>query len=179
MKMNSGEVSKLLGVSVSTIQRWVKQLELPMERNERGHYIFSEEDVDLLKQIHKKIQEGVLLQEIAPQCDKKFRKGSVKTEENDKSIEMLMMKLNEFETRLNTKADSVASYQLLQHRNEIEDLKNQVQDLISKISELEGKVNPPELPGKPPVLEQSHKEKKKPAKKKLVSSLFGFLANMK
>ena len=51
-KMNTSEVAKLLGVSSSTIQRWVKQLELPMERNERGHYHFNQEDIDLLKNIH-------------------------------------------------------------------------------------------------------------------------------
>jgi chromosome-anchoring protein RacA len=45
--MNTSEVAKLLGVSTSTIQRWVKQLELPMERNERGHYHFSSEDIEI------------------------------------------------------------------------------------------------------------------------------------
>lgn len=179
MKLNSGEVSKLLGVSVSTIQRWVKQLELPMERNERGHYIFKKEDVDLLKLIHKKIQEGVLLQDIVPQCEKKVRKATIKTtEENDKAVEMLMVKINEFETRLNTKADSVTSYQLLQHRKEIEDLQNQLHTLANRITELESKLNPPEAPEQPPVLEESFKNKKKTGKKKLVSTLFGFLANL-
>lgn len=43
--MNSSEVAKHLGVSTSTVQRWVKQLNLPMERNERGHYTFKEEDL--------------------------------------------------------------------------------------------------------------------------------------
>ncbi len=176
--MNSSEVSKLLGVSVSTIQRWVKQLELPMERNERGHYIFKEEDVNLLKEIHKKIQDGVLLQDIAPQCEKKNRKGSTRKVESENAVEMVMLKINEMETKLNAKADSVTSYQLLQHRNEIEDLQNQIQTLIKKFAELESKINHPEAPKEPEAFEHRNKNKKKPRKKNLVSTLFGFLANL-
>lgn len=58
--MNTNEVAKLLGVSASTIQRWIKQLQLPMERNERGHYHFSQEDIELLKEIHEQLQNGTL-----------------------------------------------------------------------------------------------------------------------
>ncbi|MCL6573756.1 MAG: helix-turn-helix domain-containing protein, partial [Bacillus sp. (in: Bacteria)] len=39
--MNTSEVAKLLGVSSSTVQRWVKQLRLPMEKNDRFHYHFN------------------------------------------------------------------------------------------------------------------------------------------
>ena len=54
--MNTSEVAKLLGVSASTIQRWVKQLGLPMEKNERGHYYFCSDDINLLKEIHEQLQ---------------------------------------------------------------------------------------------------------------------------
>ena len=41
------------------------------------------------------------------------------------------------ETSLNQKADSVVSYQLLQHRREIDDLQEQVSFLINRLAEME------------------------------------------
>jgi chromosome-anchoring protein RacA len=134
MGMNTSEAAKLLGVSASTIQRWIKQLDLPMERNERGHYYFNQEDIILLKNIKDQVQNGVLLQDIAPpQTEKKIRKGTVKTPENDNTYELLAAKVRELELSMNAKADSVASYQLLQHRSEIEELTTQVADLTRQL----------------------------------------------
>lgn len=174
--MNTSEVAKLLGVSASTIQRWVKQLELPMERNERGHYYFNNEDIDLLKNIQTQIQNGTLLQEIAPVQEKKTRKGTVKTApENNSELERLYTIVTELETKVNSKADSVASYQLLQHRREIEDLQNQVIKLTKKVENLQSQLQEfktSDLPDKPLVLDQGKLNRRK---KNFVSSLFGFL----
>ena len=168
--MNSSEVAKLLGVSVSTIQRWVKQLELPMERNERGHYLFKEEDIEMLKAIHKQIQQGVLIQDIAP---KKQRTGTIKPVEHNEAIEKLTAKITELESKLNAKADSVASYQLLQHRREIDELQTQVRNLLDRISTLENQLSPPPVIEKPLVHDQTNVTRKA-KKKNIVSSLFGF-----
>lgn len=74
--MNTSEVAKLLGVSPSTVQRWVKQLGLPMEKNERGHYYFNDVDIDQLKEIHEQLQSGTLIQDITPIKEKRnSRKG--------------------------------------------------------------------------------------------------------
>jgi chromosome-anchoring protein RacA len=174
--MNTSEVARLLGVSASTIQRWVKQLELPMERNERGHYHFNNEDIDLLKNIQTQIQNGTLLQEIAPVQEKKTRKGTVKAApENNSELERLYSIITELETKVNSKADSVASYQLLQHRREIEDLQSQVIKLTKQVENLQSQLQEfktSDLPGKPLVLDQGKHNRKK---KNFVSSLFGFL----
>jgi chromosome-anchoring protein RacA len=172
--MNTSEVAKLLGVSASTIQRWVKQLELPMERNERGHYHFNNEDIELLKNIQNQIQNGTLLQEIAPVQEKKSRRGTVKTTENNAELERLYTIVNELEAKVNSKADSVASYQLLQHRREIEELQTQVKDLTKQVESLHTQlveIKKTTLPDKPLVLEKGKVNRKK---KNLVSSLFGF-----
>lgn len=171
--MNTSDVARLLGVSVSTIQRWVKQLGLPMERNERGHYLFKQEDVEILKQVHQKIQEGILLQDIAPFYEKKTRKGSIKSDENEKTIEKLSLKIDELETKLNAKADSVVTYQLLQHRRELEDLQQEVKSLITKVSSFEEKLNRSSEVEKIRTIEQVTKPKKV-RKKNIVSTFFGF-----
>ncbi|MDM5331488.1 MerR family transcriptional regulator [Neobacillus sp. CF12] len=174
--MNTNEVARLLGVSASTIQRWVKQLELPMERNERGHYHFNNEDIDLLKNIQTQIQNGTLLQEIAPVQERKTRKGTVKAApENNSELERLYSIVTELETKVNSKADSVASYQLLQHRREIEELQSQVIKLTKQVENLQSQLQEfktSNLPDKPLVLDQGKLNRKK---KNFVSSLFGFL----
>jgi chromosome-anchoring protein RacA len=171
--MNTSEVAKLLGVSTSTIQRWVKQLELPMERNERGHYHFSSEDIEVLQKIHEQLQNGTLIQEIAPIKEKKSpRKGAVKAVE-DEAIEKLITKVKEIEIDLNSKADAVVSYQILQHRREIEDLQAQVNELtgqLENIQKLLSNLNISSQPEKPIVFDSSKGKRKK---KNIVSSLFG------
>lgn len=172
--MNTSEVAKLLGVSASTIQRWVKQLELPMERNERGHYLFNQENIGMVKNIQIQIQNGTLLQDIAPSHEKNPRKGTIKAIENNRAIDKLYSKLSELEKSINSKADSVASYQLLQHRQEIEDLQNQVKKLTQQLETVQNQlneiINPTQLE-KPTVFDNSKTKRKK---KNIVSSLFGF-----
>lgn len=174
-EMNTSEVAKLLGVSTSTIQRWVKQLELPMERNERGHYHFSSEDIELLKKIHEQLQNGTLIQEIVPLKEKKNpRKGAVKAVNDNQALENLYSKVSELESNLNSKADSVASYQLLQHRRELEDLQHLVKDLSQQVEQLQKQMNELKMTSQmeePLVFDHSKVKRKK---KNIVSSLFGF-----
>jgi chromosome-anchoring protein RacA len=173
LELNTNEVAKLLGVSISTVQRWVKQLKLPMEKNDRGHYLFKEEDIELLKDIHQQIQQGVLLSDIAPHYEKKARIGVVKECSSDPAIENLSSKMKELETKLNDKADSVTTYQLLQHRREIEELQIQIKTLTNKISLLEKQLSPEHDDEKPLPTEKANKERKT-KKKNFVSHLFGF-----
>ncbi|NHM31177.1 MerR family transcriptional regulator [Neobacillus terrae] len=168
--MNTAEVSKLLGVSQSTIQRWVKQLELPMERNERGHYHFNDEDIEILKTIQDQVQNGTLLQEIAAAKEKKSRIALVKKPETDTQMNRIFEKINDLERRLNEKADSVTSYQLLQHRREIEDLQEEIKHLTEKISFLESSLRTSERI-ETPIHEVLSR---KPKKRKMLSFLFGF-----
>jgi chromosome-anchoring protein RacA len=172
--MNSSEVANLLEVSVSTIQRWVKQLNLPMNRNERGHYSFNQEDIELLKRIKEQIQNGALLQDIAPIQEKQTRKGTIKSLENEKTVEKLTERIRELEINLNTKADSVASYQLLQHRREIEDLQCQVKEMTKQLETVQNQLNELIRPSK---MQESlifdHGDLKR-KKKNIVRSIFGF-----
>ena len=171
--MNTNEVAKLIGVSASTIQRWVKQLELPMERNERGHYLFNQTDIELLKNIQLQIQKGMLLQDITPPQDKKTRTGTVKSLENNQAINQLFTKVSELESDLNKKADSVVSYQLLQHRREIEELQNQLKELAQQLTTVQTQLNEIKKPTQhEPIVFDHSKAKRK--KKNIVSSLFGF-----
>lgn len=171
--MNTNEVAKLLGVSQSTIQRWVKQLDLPMEKNDRGHYIFSPEDIELIKSIQIQIQNGTLLQDIPPLHAKKERKGIIKMKDNNHLAE-LTSKVSLLEKKIDGKADSVAAYQLLQHRREIEDLQSQVLTLLKRVETLEMQ-NISIQPNENSFINDQPRANKKEKKKNIVSSLFSFL----
>ncbi|MCQ6274918.1 MerR family transcriptional regulator [Bacillus sp. V3B] len=133
--MNTRSVAELLGISTSTVQRWVKQLNLEMERNELGHFVFSEEDIELLKQVKTQLHEGILLQDIT--LAKNKRTGTVKNFHTETNVDELADKIHRIETSLNQKADSVVSYQLLQHRHEMEELQKQIALLNERISQME------------------------------------------
>lgn len=173
--MNTSEVAKLLGVSNSTIKRWVKELGLSMERNERGHYLFNQEDIEYLRFIQEQIQNGILLHEVT-MPDTKPRKGVVKLGESDKTNDDLLPKIKELERKIDSKADSVASYQLLQHRSEIEDLQKQIKKLTNRIEVLELELNKSKKSVSPdlPLVFDQPKSKRDKKRKNIISSLFGF-----
>lgn len=173
--MNTSAVAKLLGVSSSTIQRWVKQLELQMERNELGHYSFTDEDIQLLKQVQEQLKKGVMIQDVTVER-KKTRTGVVKSAGNDPFTEKLLARMNEFEQRLNKKADDVVSYQLLQHRREIEELQAEVEMLNKRIQCLEEGINKENqhIPSDHEFVFDKELPRKKSKRKNLITSLFGF-----
>ena len=141
--MNTSEVSKLLGVSHSTINRWISQLKLDIDRTAIGHYRFSEDDIELLQHIKDQLHNGAILQNIEI-GDRKVRKATVTNKQviTDKSkiVEKLQEKVTHIEKRLETKADDVVSYQLLQHRSEIEELQKTVNKLTKQLEALESKI---------------------------------------
>ncbi|KAF1677943.1 chromosome-anchoring protein RacA [Bacillus sp. SKDU12] len=182
--MNTNMVASELGVSAKTVQRWVKQLNLPAERNELGHYSFTAEDVKVLKSVQKQISEGTAIQDIhVPQSVKKRRGFIVQKTNNgsERRIEQLEQKLDtllqqkqdenellarigELERQLKQKADEGVSYQLLQHRREIDDILGDLEALASQMKEFTA----------PPIPETAAASEKTKIRKKPLLSLFKF-----
>lgn len=177
--MNTKAVSSLLGVSQSTVKRWVKQLDFEMDRNEHGHYIFTNENIEQLKEIQSKTNSTVL-QETTKKKMPRRAAIQVDCQVNDNSqvnVNYLISKVESLEKQLEQKADSVASYQLLQHRREIEDLQNQVQLLTKRLETLEQKQN--EMSQQTSmdqqlIIERPKHLTKKTRKIKMFTKIFGF-----
>jgi len=168
--MNTTDAAKKIGVSPKTVQRWIKQLNLPMERNELGHYMFSDEDITLLKEVHNQIKQGVPMQQVIV---KTKRKESAKNAGETVSNELLK-KIADLEQMIYSKADDVVSYQLLVQRKEIEELTGRIEKLERKIKELESKKSMPELQMSSLQTSSIDKPRKKKAVyKTLLSSIFG------
>lgn len=134
--MNTSAVAKMLGVSPSTIQRWVKQANLQMERTELGHYQFSPESIEVLKEIKKQLNNGILLQDLNLK-GRKVRKAEVVTKAKDERYEELERRIDWLERKLERKADEVVAYQILQHRRELEDIQLEVKRLVEVIKGFE------------------------------------------
>lgn len=168
--LNTGAVAKLLGVSQSTIQRWIKQLNLNMTKNEHGHYAYSEEDIQLLKRVHDQLNTGVLLQDVKV-TSKKIRHATISSPKI--SNDELSARMDMLEQRLNAKADDVTSYQLLHHRQELEELHAEIERLHERIHILEKKnfmqVSP--IPSDSPTA--SILPKKRIKKRNILTMLFG------
>lgn len=165
--MNTNAVSQLLGVSSSTVQRWVKHLGLEMERNEFGHYLYSEDDIESLKEFQKELQKGVPIQSIS--IEKKTRQGTAVVKKHSPfNDEKWMEKIRELESRLNNKADSVVAYQLMQHRSEIEELQKKVAMLEEQLDELEEK----QFSVEDSPLEDESKDERKKKKKTFFGAIF-------
>lgn len=173
--MNTSAVAKMLGVSPSTIQRWVKQANLQMERTELGHYQFSEEGIGILKDIKEQLNNGVLLQDLTIK-GKKPRKAAVIAPMADDLLVKLIERMDTLENRLSGKADDVVSYQILQHRREIEELHEEIARLTEVIESMKQVAAHKE--------ESTEKERKagfpamtpfrKLKKRNIFSSFFGF-----
>lgn len=171
--MNTNEVAKEIGVSSKTIQRWVKQLNIPVARNELGHYEFHDDIVQLLKEVKHQMNEGVILHDIRLPIHEETAQQlspTVETSDSSKRIEALEKQMKqllqeqshvshiearfqEMERKLAKKADEGVSYQLLQHRREIE-------ELTAKLERLTATLTKPK-PSKEEEKEKAHPEMKK------------------
>ncbi|MFY4775261.1 MerR family transcriptional regulator [Metabacillus sp. RGM 3146] len=171
--MNTSMAAKHLGVSSKTIQRWVKQLDLPMERNELGHYLFEEKDIETLKKVQEQLNSGILLQDIAIEKKQAVRKGTASLSMPPEEITDIMERLKRLEKKMNDKADAVVSYQLLQHRREMEELTNRVKKIEQNLEQLSSVLSGTSHDENPFNLDIM-KDKEKSEKKGIWKAIFSF-----
>lgn len=171
--MSTAEVTKLLGVSRRTLMRWVSQFDMQLEKNELGHYQFSDADIEQLRQIQSQAQSNPPVQQ-KEEKTQTSRKGTVKTTAvvDDNMAEALTKRINDLERAIRTKADDVVSYQMLQHRKEMEELANKIASLEKKIEALENANEKQEPKENVFVFDQSSSTQKKPKRKNFISSIF-------
>lgn len=131
--MNTNEVAKKLNVSKSTIQRWVAQVKLDIDKTPHGYYRFNEADVETLKLIQEQVNNGLPLQKVS--VPPKSRKGVISIPSNQ-----VLKRIEQIERKLASKADEVVSYQLLQHRSEMEEMRKLINQLQNRVETLEEKL---------------------------------------
>ncbi|MFC5772763.1 chromosome segregation protein [Ectobacillus antri] len=176
MEYKTPMIARKLGVSPKVIMRIVSQLQMDVEKNKFGHYIFNEADVNrIIDYYTKEVANTEVAATVAHEAT--FKPAQVLMEpttimpvmQDERSLKEkisnaeLALRLDRMEEKLDTKADEVVAYQLLQHRNEIEELRLQIQLLQVHLQKLE--VTKPLAP----VREITAKKKRR----RMILSIFG------
>ncbi|MBB6281954.1 MerR family transcriptional regulator [Geobacillus subterraneus] len=161
MELKTTDVAARLGVSPKTVQRWVRKYDIPLRRNEAGHYLFDEKTVALLERV--KFEQGAAL-EAPPAPDRPSTpprnvpidalfQGYVEPE-----LTRVASRLDQLEQQLEQKADDVVSIQLLHHRREMEEITARLTALEQLVARLEQQLN-----NRPP---SSHETPDEPKRKR-------------
>ncbi|WP_062235458.1 MerR family transcriptional regulator [Fictibacillus sp. FJAT-27399] len=140
MVFKTKTVSEELGVNPTTIQRWVKHFNLTCQKNDHGHYLFSEQDIEDLREIKKQLDAGLLMNDIQIAAQVKSPVVPVKAERFNERFESLMAQIEKLEKKIEEKADDVLSYQVLQHATEMDDMMKRLIKIEEKIEDIEVKL---------------------------------------
>lgn len=143
--------SEILGVNPTTVQRWIKYFNIPCETNEQGHYLIVEKQLELLRGIKEKLNNGMTMKEIYekefegyPENLVKLNKAMIPAENVEERLEQLMIHIEQLERKLSVKADEVVEYQVLQHRSELDSLFSMVSKIEERMSKMEHYLVPTE-----------------------------------
>lgn len=135
MEVKTSNVAKRLGVSPKTVQRWVKKYNIPCQKNEAGHYVFDAETITLLEQI--KFEHGAALEDMEYEEEHALCPDTFFSTYIQPHLDKFTARLHRVERQLEQKADEVVSFQLLQHRKEIEELHAYIRQLEQRLVLLE------------------------------------------
>ncbi|WP_209122639.1 chromosome-anchoring protein RacA [Alkalihalobacillus sp. BA299] len=140
--LKTKEVSDLLGVNPTTVQRWVKYFNIHCQMNEHGHYLFQTPHVEILKEIQGQLSEGKKMKDVMVSNTSMIQKDEqsdemIPTFKYEQKLEQMMERIEELEQRLASKADDVVTYQLLNHRKEIEAMSKSLQSIEQRLDEMD------------------------------------------
>lgn len=125
--LKTSQVAEALNISSKTVLSIAKKIHIQPKKNDFGHYLFSEEDV-------------LRMSEYVPQSSRSLEK---KPTTSSKQEESLIERIDELERELRDTNYETIQYQLLIHRQEIEELitlnkqlKEQLEEVQKEILEL-------------------------------------------
>lgn len=171
MLMKTKTVSRQLEVNPSTIQRWVKYFKLPCRKNDHGHLLFSQQDIEMLKHIKKQLNSGLAMSEVDLNIEEKEAVPHVSMSQYERQLDEMVSRINDVEQKLSQKADEVVSVQLYQHRNELDQLVKTINDVESRLQTIESQLSG--LVPSPYNEKKLQKEDKTKTKRNWLVSLFG------
>ncbi|MFC5653130.1 MerR family transcriptional regulator [Paenibacillus solisilvae] len=134
--LKTRDAADLLGVSQTTIKRWASTFPDFFQKDRAGHYIFSEQEIGLLIHIKDRIDHGETLDHIALASSSQTPETSAEKPEALVSavpMEDMLSRIELVERSLDHKADEVVSMQLLQHREELEELRHMIEQLAASM----------------------------------------------
>ncbi|MBW4083699.1 MerR family transcriptional regulator [Paenibacillus sp. S150] len=137
--LKTKDAADLLSVSQTTIKRWAAMFPDFFPKDRFGHYTFSEREINRLIHIKDRVNHGEALESIQLSPSHGMQ-SSQPMEENllhDKPLENMLSRLDDIERSLDRKADEVVSVQLLQQREELEDLRQMIKQLAVSLETIQ------------------------------------------
>jgi chromosome-anchoring protein RacA len=141
--LKTKDVSKELGVNGKTVQKWVKFFGVTCKKNNLGHYEFKNEDVERLKNIQKELNKGIPMKEVLEALEEQRtikQRTIAKADVLDKNFDQIFFRLDQLERKIHSKADEVLSYQILQHRKELELISDKITAVEERLLNIEQNV---------------------------------------
>lgn len=160
MLLKTKTVSDRLDVNPSTIQRWVKYFELPCHKNNHGHLLFNEQDIQQLKDIKEHLSNGLSKEDVVLYKRTESNDMGIDMIDYERKLENMVSRMDGVEEVLSKKADEVVSFQLYQHRNEIEHLTKTMDDVKNRLQTIETQLSYLNTPQQSDKKENAKKEKK-------------------
>ncbi|PFD36926.1 chromosome segregation protein [Bacillus cereus] len=160
MEYKTPFIAKKLGVSPKAVVRIAQQLNLTIGKNKYGHFIFTQGDLDQMLEFHRS------------QADQSHNTPPAQlTSSNDfeqlaAQLNTITKRLDRMEEQMQDKANDVVTYQLLQHRREME-------EMLERIQNLEGALKKEEPIYITPNAKPTYVREKKPKRRKMIFSIFG------
>ncbi|MFE1244161.1 chromosome-anchoring protein RacA [Fictibacillus sp. NPDC058756] len=137
MVLKTKTVSEELGVNPTTVQRWVRHFNIQCDKNEHGHYLFKQEDIEQLREIKAQLDNGLLMSDIQIQSFQTSEKSVELPTQFEEKFDRLNAAIKSLEKKVEEKADAVVSYQMLQHASELEELIKKMENMEARLQDLE------------------------------------------
>ncbi|WP_212934700.1 chromosome-anchoring protein RacA [Bacillus hominis] len=176
MEYKTPFIAKKLGVSPKAVVRIAQQLNLTIKKNKYGHFIFTPGDLDQMLEYHRSQMDQSQTTQNTSSNDVEKLKTQVNTivqntSSNDfkqltAQLTTITRRLDRMEEQMQDKANDVVTYQLLQHRREMEEMLERIQKLEAALKKEEPIYITPD--SKP-----TYEREKKPKRRKMIFSIFG------
>ncbi|MBB6736005.1 MerR family transcriptional regulator [Cohnella zeiphila] len=126
MSLGTKEIAERLGISQSTLKRWVACFPNVFPKDRLGHYLFTEQEFKLLEKIKEEVRRGVQLDKIVLPGKQATPAGRTESAALPPDMDMLHLRVDHLERAVAQKADEVVTAQLYQQRQELEELRRMV-----------------------------------------------------
>ncbi|WP_019914677.1 MerR family transcriptional regulator [Paenibacillus sp. HW567] len=144
--LKTKDAAELLSVSQTTIKRWAAMFPDFFPKDRFGHYIFTEQEISLLESIKDRITHGEALERIhlnpADGGPPKSLQEKPLPPTQEQPLEDMLSRIKDIERSLDHKADEVVSFQLLQQREELEDLRQMIKQLAVSLETIQNSQSP-------------------------------------
>lgn len=139
MSLGTREACEILGVSQTTLKRWISYFPNVFPKDQLGHYLFAERELKLLEKIKEEVRGGVPMDKIelpvAQERDAAAAAGAAAFSGTE--ADTLRLRVAQLERALAQKADEVVAAQIYQHRQEIDELRLMLRQLSEAVEGLQ------------------------------------------